>query len=97
MQSAQLFTLTTNVGEDLGTGRIGNAREIYLQKLGIGLAIIRRMEDAIDVVEHLDLAGSADTGRRTKVIVRPSLVFWVDFGNLADCCVEFGVEVCSAL
>ncbi len=55
VQTAQRLALLADVLEHLGRCRIGNAREVDLEKLGKGFAVIGRMQHAVDIVEHLDL------------------------------------------
>ena len=57
MQAAKLAALFGDMGEDLGLGRIGNAREIDFQELRIGPPVIGRMQHAIDIVEDAEFVG----------------------------------------
>ena len=57
VKSAKLAALFGDMRKDLRAGRIGNAREIDFQELRIGAAVVRRMEDAIDIIEHAKFVG----------------------------------------
>ena len=72
MQAAELLALFADCREDFGRGGIGHAREIDLEEFGEGRAIVRRVEHAVDVIEHLDLARPRVAGGGAEVVVGPA-------------------------
>ena len=71
VQAAQRLALFADMGEHLRAGRIGNAREVDLEEFGEGAPVIGRVQHAVNIVEHLDLARPRIAGGGAKFRMTP--------------------------